>query len=92
MSIRGKDGLAGGTGGSRTNASIDGSAGKNVNKINKNGSAAPIKTSEKKWTLKEMKEYNDFVTSMNAELVEVSVALMTNSKIFNNFRPSPPES
>ena len=41
---------------------IGGSGGKNVSKINKNGAAAPSNTS---WSGKQIREFNDFVTSMN---------------------------
>ena len=67
MAKLGRDGTAGSTGGSRASGGIEGPAGKNVSKINRNGSAAPVKNTKGKRTLKEMKEFNQFVTSMNAK-------------------------
>jgi hypothetical protein len=54
-------------GGSRGAGGITGSGGRNVSKINRNGSAAPVKNTEKKRTLEEMKEFNNFITSVNAK-------------------------
>ena len=49
MSKLGRDGTAGSsTGGSRASGGISGSAGSNVNKINKSGSAKPIDAATKK--------------------------------------------
>jgi hypothetical protein len=49
-------------GAARAAGGIGGGGGRNVSKINQNGAAAPSNTS---WSGKQIREFNDFVTSMN---------------------------
>ena len=51
MNVNRPEGIGGGA--TRGSAGIEGAGGKNVSKINKNGSAAPAKKAEKKMTIEQ---------------------------------------